>query len=138
MRIVAIVALTLIAGEAAAQDAPFLFDVLTKAPYRNAWTKLMKDVQPTPDWLLRFSKDYDGSSGQMTSATIEGKSYELYYVCEPQHCAGRRFEVMFEAASKRAYGALSFDGVPPAFYGDPTPAMQETLAKALKGQKIGG
>jgi hypothetical protein len=27
---------------------------------------------------------------------------------------------------------LSFDGQAPAFYGDPTPAMQAEMAKALK------
>jgi len=133
MRLVATIALCLLAGAAGAAEAGFLFDILPKAPYRDAWARLMKDVQPTPDWLLRFSKDYDGMSGQGASVTIDGKPYELYYVCEPQHCATRRFEALFEAGGKRAYGALGFEGAPPAFYGDPTPAMQEALSKALKG-----
>ena len=63
MRLVAILALSLVAGQASAQNGPYLFDVLMKGPYRTAWEKLMKQVQPTPDWLLRFSRDFDGVSG---------------------------------------------------------------------------
>jgi hypothetical protein len=133
MRFVAILAVTLIASAAGAQEGPFLFDVLLKPAYRNGWEKLLKDVQPTPDWLMEFSKTYNGVAGPMKSAAIGGKTYELYFVCKPHDCAARKFEVMFEAASKRAYGALGGDGAPPFFYGDPTPEMQDALTKAMKG-----
>ena len=133
MRFVALLAVTLIASAAGAQEGPFLFDVLLKPAYRNGWEKLMKDVQPTPDWLMEFSKTYNGVAGPMKPATIGGKTYELYFVCKPHDCAAKKFEVMFEAASKRAYGALGGDGVPPFFYGDPTPEMQDALTKAMKG-----
>ena len=133
MRLAALLALSLAAGPASAQNGPYLFDVLAKGPYRIAWDKLMKEVQPTPDWLLRFSKDFDGVSGQLVGTAIDGKAYELSFVCEPQHCSTRRFEVMFEVATKRAFGALSFDGEAPAFFGDPTPVMKEEMTKALKG-----
>jgi hypothetical protein len=133
MRLAAILTLSLAVGQASAQNGPYLFDILVKGPYRVAWEKLMKEVQPTPDWLLRFSKDFDGVSGQLVGTAIDGKAYELAFVCEPQHCKTRRFEVLFEVATKHAYGALSFDGETPAFYGDPTPAMKEEMTKALKG-----
>jgi Inhibitor of vertebrate lysozyme (Ivy) len=133
MRRIVIVALTLLSGAASAEESPYLFDMLAKGPYRISWEKLMKEVQPTPDWLLRFSKDFDGVSGQLIQVSIDGKSYRLAFVCEPQRCAQRRFEVMFDESTKKAYGALSFDGEAPAFYGDPTPAMQAEMSKALKG-----
>ena len=133
MRIVAPLAFTLIASAACAQETPYLFDVLLKPAYRAGWEKLMKEVQPTPDWLAQFSRNFDGVAGPMKSATIEGKAYEIYFVCKPHDCAAKKFEVMFEAASKRAYGALGGDGAPPFFYGAPTPAMQDALAAALKG-----
>ena len=133
MRFVALLAVTLIASAAGAQEGPFLFDVLLKPAYRNGWEKLMKDVQPTPDWLMEFSKTYNGVAGPMKPATIGGKTYELYFVCKPHDCAAKKFEVMFEAATKRAYGALGGASDQPAFYGAPNPAMQEALAKALKG-----
>lgn len=131
MRFVAFLAFVLTAGAARAQEGAFLFDVLPKPAYRMAWEKLMKEVQPTPDWLAQFSRNYDGVAGPMKPATIEGKPYELYFVCKPHDCAAKKFEVLFDVPSKRAYGALGGDGDPPFFYGDPTPAMQAALAAAL-------
>jgi hypothetical protein len=127
-----LVAFSLIAGPASAEES-YLFDVLPNSAYRLAWEKLMKEVQPTPDWLAQFNRNYDGVSGPMKAATIDGKSYELYFVCKPQDCAAKKFEVMFEAGGKRAYGALGGVSDPPYYFGDPTPALQAALAEALKG-----
>ena len=57
----------------------------------------MKEVQPTPDWLMQFNKNFDGASGEMVDVTIDGKPYQLSYVCKPTDCAGRKFEVLFDA-----------------------------------------
>jgi hypothetical protein len=122
----------LVAAPALAEDS-YLFDVLPKGAYRLAWEKLMKEVQPTPDWLRQFDRNYDGVSGPMKEETIDGKAYEFSFVCKPDECAARRFEVMFEAGGKRAYGALGGPGEPPAYYGDPSPPLQAALAEALKG-----
>jgi hypothetical protein len=133
MRSAALLAFCLSAGVAYGQSGPFLFDVLLKPSYRAAWEKLLKDVQPTPDWLVEFSQTLNGVAGPMKPATIDGKAYEFYFVCKPHDCAAKKFEVMFEAATKRAYGALGGASDPPAFYGAPPPAMQDALTKALKG-----
>ena len=106
MRIALPLVLALIASAACAEEAPFLFDVLRKPAYSGPWEKLMKDVQPTPDWLMQFNKNFDGEAGPMTALTIEGKPYELYFVCKPHACAARKFEVLFDVAGKRAFGAL--------------------------------
>ena len=111
----------------------FLFDALRARTYRAAWDKLMKDVQPTPDWLMQFNKNFDGLASQLVPITIDGKPYELAYVCKPTDCASRKFETLFEAGGARAYGALGGRDDPPAFYGDPAPALQAALAKAFKG-----
>jgi len=89
-------------------------------------------VQPTPDWLTQFSKNYDGVAGPLVATTIEGKAYELSFVCKPQDCASRKFEVLFDTANKRAYGALGGRDNAPAFFGAPTPAMQDALSRAFK------
>ena len=133
MRIAALLAFSLAAAGAYAQETSYLFDVLPKPAYHIAWDKLVKDVQPTPDWLMHFERNFDGVAGPMKPATIEGKPYELYFVCKPDDCAAKKFEVMFEAGGKRAYGALGGASDPPYFYGGPTPAMQEALTQALKG-----
>ena len=97
-----------------------------------SWERLIKEVQPTPDWLLHFDETIDGAAGEMKPITIDGKPYELSYVCKPEDCAGHKFEVLFEADGTRAYGALGGKDEPPAFFGSPSPAQQEALAKALQ------
>jgi hypothetical protein len=116
-----------------AAETQFLFDALRLPHYRMSWNKLLKEVQPTPDWLREFDRDYDGAAGQMIPVTIEGKDYQLSYVCKPTDCAGRKFEVLFDADGLRAFGALGGKDEDPAFFGAPTPAMQAALAKAVKG-----
>jgi hypothetical protein len=132
MRFAAIIAFTLVAAAAAAEETSFLFDALQNRAYRAAWEKLMKEVQPTPDWLLQFNKNFDGVASDLRPITIDGKSYQLSYVCKPQDCANRKFEVLFEAGGAHAYGALGGRTDEPAYFGDPTPAMQDALAKAVK------
>ena len=133
MRLAAILAVTLAAGAALADNASYLFDALQGGPYRVAWDKLMKDVQPTPDWLAQFNRNFDGVSGPFTTITIDGKTYLLSFVCKPQDCAARKFEVLFDADGANAYGAIGGRDQEPAFFGAPPPALQDVLAKAVKG-----
>ena len=62
----------------------------------------MKDVQPTPDWLVQFNRNFDGVAGEFKPITIEGKAYLLSFVCEPTNCASRKFEVLFDADGEHA------------------------------------
>ncbi len=133
MRLAAILAATLVAGSALADNASYLFDALQGGPYRVAWEKLMKDVQPTPDWLMQFNRNFDGVAGEFKTITVDGKPYLLSFVCEPKQCASRKFEVLFDIDGEHAWGALGGGGEPPEFYGEPPPAMQDALATAVKG-----
>jgi hypothetical protein len=133
MRSAALLAL-LFAVSAAAAEAPFLFDVLREPAYRTVWEKLMKEVQPAPDWLTQFNRNFDGVAGQIATLSIDGTDYEMSFVCKPQDCAAHKFEVLFDATSKKAYGALGGVGNSPAFYGAPPQAVQDALAAAIKGR----
>jgi hypothetical protein len=135
MRLAALFALPVLAlpALAGAAETSFLFDVLRFPHYRLSWNKLLKDVQPEPDWLREFDRNYDGAAGEVTPITIEGKEFQLSYVCNPTDCAAYKFEVLFDAEGIHAYGALGGKNDTPAFFGAPTPAMQEALAKAVKG-----
>ena len=127
-------ALVLLACGARAADNGFLFDALHgKTPYRASWDKLMKLVQPTPDWLVAFNRNFDGVASQITSLTIDGKPYEISFVCKPTECAAHKFAVLFDANGAHAYGALGGKDNDPAFFGDPSQAEQEALAKEVKG-----
>ena len=135
MRPAIVLAIVFSVAAAVADERAFLFDVLQKPAYRGAWEKLMKGVQPTPDWLMQFNKNLDGTAGQISTQTIDGKQYEMSFVCKPQECAAHKFEVLFDTASKKAYGALGGVDNAPAFYGAPAQALQDALAKAIKGAK---
>jgi len=123
-----------LAGAAQAGETEYLFDVLHgRTPYHASWDRLMKLVQPTPDWLAQFNRNFDGVSGRVSIVTIEGKQYEISFVCKPSDCAGHRFVVLFDPLGARAYGALGGKDNEPAFYGGPSPAEQDAMAKAVKG-----
>jgi hypothetical protein len=133
MRLAVSSALLLVAGAASAAEQVFLFDTLRLRPYHASWEKLVKDVQPTPDWLMQFNRNYDGASGEVTEIEVEGKKYQISYVCKPTDCKGHRFEVIFDEGGEHAYGALGGKDFPPEFYGKPGPDLQAALAKALQG-----
>jgi hypothetical protein len=134
MRLRLAFALIVLASAAnAAETEGFLFDALHgKTPYRASWEKLMKLVQPTPDWLVQFNKNFDGVAGQMTSLAIDGKPYEISFVCKPTDCGEHKFVVLFDAAGAHAYGALGGKDNAPAFFGSPTQPEQDAMAKAVK------
>jgi hypothetical protein len=124
----------LVSAAASAAEAGFLFDALHgKTPYHASWEKLMKLVQPTPDWLVQFNKNFDGVAGQMTTLTIDAKPYQISFVCKPTECAEHKFVVLFDATGEHAYGALGGKDNDPAFFGSPTQAEQEAMTKAVKG-----
>lgn len=133
MRLAALLALPLLAGTASAAEQPFLFDVLRQPHYKMSWEKLMKDVQPTPDWLMQFNRNFDGVAGQMEAITIDGKPYTMAFVCKPTDCAAHRFEVIFDADGAHAFGALGGKDNSPGFFGAPPQALQDALTKAIKG-----
>jgi hypothetical protein len=129
----ALLVASIASAAAAAEDGAFLFDALRERPYRTAWDKLMKEVQPTPDWLVQFNRNFDGVSGALTAVELGGKSFRQAFVCKPQDCAERKFEVIFDADATHAYGALGGRDDQPAFYGAPPPDVQDALAKRFKG-----
>ena len=132
MRLNLLLAAALVAGSAARAEEPaYLFDALRLWKYKMSWERLMKEVEPTPDWLLHFNT-FDGAAGEMKPVTVEGRPSMLSYVCKPEDCAGHKFEVLFDSDGARAYGALGGRGEPPAFYGKPSQAQQDTLSQALR------
>ena len=136
MRLSLSLALVILTGAANAAEAEmtFLFDALHgKTLYHASWEKLMKLVQPTPDWLVHFNRNFDGVASQITSLTIDGKPYEISFVCKPTDCAAHKFVVLFDANGAHAYGALGGKDNDPAFFGDPSPAEQDAMTKAVKG-----
>jgi Inhibitor of vertebrate lysozyme (Ivy) len=134
MRFSLTLAFVVLAGAAAAAEMEFLFDVLHgKTAYHGSWDRLMKLVQPTPDWLAQFNRNFDGVAGEVANLTIDGKPYTMSFVCKPSDCAGHKFVVLFDASGAHAFGALGGKDNDPAFFGAPSRAEQDAMAKAVKG-----
>ena len=134
LRFSPVLAFVILATSARAADTEFLFDALHgRTPYRASWEKLMKLVSPTPDWLIAFNRNFDGVASQITTVTIDGKPYEISFVCKPTDCAAHKFVVLFDADGAHAYGALGGKDNDPAFFGGPSQAEQEAMAKEVKG-----
>lgn len=131
MRLVLVLALAA-AGAAQVEEPGFLVDALRMPRYRASWEKLYKIVQPTPDWLVNFEKNFDGASGGMKGVTVGGKPYKLSFVCKPEDCVGHKFAVLFDADGSHAFGALGGGGEPPAFFGAPSAPEQEALSAGLQ------
>jgi len=132
MRMTVVAAALLAAGAAHAEEPGFLFDALRLPRYHMAWDRLVKDVEPTPDWLRNFSHNFDGAAGELKTVTIDGKPFRLSYVCKPEDCAGHKFEVLFDETGAKAFGALGGKDEPPAFFGNPSPAQQDALTRAIR------
>jgi hypothetical protein len=124
-------ALALTSSAARAEEPGYLFDALRLVKFKLSWERLVKTVEPIPDWLMNFNKNYDGAAGAMTPVTVGGKPYRLSYVCEPENCAAHKFAVLFDADGSHAFGALGGNDAPPAFFGKPAPAEEEALAQAF-------
>ena len=135
MRFLMTLAACLAAAPAFAEEPAYLFDALQArgSAYRASWDKLMKDVQPTPDWLVQFNRNFDGDSGNMIPVTIAGKPYAISFVCKPTDCAARKFVVMFDAGGAHALGALGGRGETPEFFGAPSKDEQDALTKGFTG-----
>ncbi len=131
MRTIVLIAALAVCGAAKAEEPGFLFDALRNSHFRISWDRLVKTVQPTPDWLMRFQRDFEGAAGEMKAITIDGKPYKLSYVCKPEDCLGHKFAVLFDAEGVHAWGALGGKDEPPAFFGAPSAAEQDALNKAL-------
>ena len=131
IRTLTALAACLIGTSALAADHAFLFDALQDHVYRAAWDKLLKDVQPTPDWLVQFNRNFDGDSGNMAPVTIGGKPYQISFVCKPTDCSARKFVVMFDGSGAHAFGALGGKDSSPEFFGAPSKDEQDALAKGF-------
>ncbi len=91
----------------------------------------MKHVQPTPDWLVQFNKNFDGVAGQIMPRHDRRQALRAVLRLQAADCAGHKFDVLFDAGGARAFGALGGKDNAPAYFGAPSPAEQEALAKAL-------
>ena len=81
----------------------------------------MKLVQPTPDWLVQFNKDFDGVAGQTANLTLDGKPYKLSFVCKPNDCEEPQVRRAVRRQRRARLRRARRQGRAPAFFGEPSP-----------------
>ena len=118
----------LLAFPALAADGEYLFDVLKKPAYKQAWTAMMASGKP-PAWLTTFTRGGNGVSSPGEALTIEGQRYEFGNVCKPHDCGDNMFHVIFMPGGGRAWGVLMENGAL-RYFGNPSPAQRAALEKS--------
>ena len=102
-------------------------------PITPSWDRLMKLVQPTPDWLVRFNKNFDGVAGQIsdrrpstarTTSCPSSASRPIARAISSSCCSTPTARTPLARSAART--------IDPAFFGTPSPAEQEAMAKAVK------
>jgi hypothetical protein len=65
----------------AADDGPYLFDLLKQPAYLSAW-KAMLAGESVPSWVGKYAKTFDGPSSPSKTVTVGGQAYTLGWVCK--------------------------------------------------------
>lgn len=115
--------------DAWAQNGPYLFDLLKRPAYRQAWNAALSGAD-APQWLTAFGRGGNGVATPSSTITIEGQTYEVASVCKPHDCGDNQFYALFVRGGAKAWGLLQENGRPPRFFGAPSPAQRAALIKA--------
>jgi hypothetical protein len=109
---------------------PFLFELLPKPNYSQAWHALFVGEQHVDDWLAKYAETLDGPSSPGTTIKLSGISYETGNVCKAHDCGDNRFYVLFAPTGSKAWGLLLKDGNAERFFGDPDDEKKNALRAA--------
>jgi hypothetical protein len=101
--------LLLLAPGFAAEDGPYLFDLLKQPPYLAAWNGMLKGAS-LPGWVKSYAKSFDGPSAPSKTVTVGGKAYTLGWVCKAHDCGDNQLHVLFAPRANQAWGLLTTSG----------------------------
>ncbi len=102
-----VLAVLLLAAPAAyaADDGPYLFDLLKQPAYLASWKAMLKGEQ-VPAWVASYAKTFDGPSSPSKTVTVGGQAYMLGWVCKAHDCGDNQLHVLFAPQGKQAWGLL--------------------------------
>jgi hypothetical protein len=107
-RFAILVALVLATAAQAAE--PYLFELLKQQPYRASWDALLNAENDLPDWVIEFSKSYDGVASPSQIIRLNGSDFRFASVCKPHDCPGNDLNVLFGPGGQPAWALLNDDG----------------------------
>lgn len=116
--------------KSALDPEPYLFDLLAKLNYREAWDALFLGEQDVDEWLAQYAETTDGPSSPGTTIKLSGSSYQICNVCKTGDCGDNMFYVLFAQDGSKAWGLLLRDGNVERFFGDPDEEKKNALRTA--------
>jgi hypothetical protein len=120
-----------LACSAAAADLPYLTDRLANPTYRATLDNLLRG-KPTTAWLRTYLATKNGVDRPGAMVSAQGKSYELYAVCEPHNCGGNFLYVLYRPGGAAAVALLTRENAIDQFFGNPSEAEKALLSQASK------
>ncbi|MDO5058677.1 MAG: Ivy family c-type lysozyme inhibitor [Neisseria sp.] len=73
----------------------YLFDVVTKQPYKSVWHKdIWLQASKTRGLEMGWVKGAQGVSGPLENVTVGGTKYRRATLCEPHNCASNQMYIL--------------------------------------------
>jgi hypothetical protein len=111
---------------AAAQEGPYLFDLLKQPSYLSAWKAMLKG-ETVPAWVANYAKTFDGPSTPAKDVPVGGETYTLGWVCKAHDCGDNQLYVLFSPGGNQAWGLLIAAGDQRQWLGGPDAAIQAAI-----------
>lgn len=108
----------------------YLYDILRKPQYRQAWLAFFSGEQNVDDWLSQYANTFDGSASPVTTIELGGSHYQISNVCKTHDCGDNKFYVLFAQDGSKAWGLLLKNGKIERFFGSPDDDLKNALRTA--------
>lgn len=126
MATIAAIGLLLAPLRAAAQSAPYLFDLLKRPAFRKSFDALFADERNVDEWIVIFQKTDNGVCGPSKRLQAGGTIYVLADVCKPRDCGDNHLVILFSESGSRA-SALLRSPRGQRWFGTPDPQERAVL-----------
>jgi inhibitor of lysozyme (Ivy) len=115
----------------AAQEGPYLYDLLSDASYLSAWNGMLAG-EDVPDWVSGYATDFNGPTSPSSEVPVGGEMHTLAWVCKAHDCGDNQLYVLFAPGGAQAWGYLITGGDHTRFLGGPNAAIQDVLLNAVR------
>jgi len=114
----------------AANDGPYLYELLKKPSCRRAWNAMVSGSPGVPTWVKAYARTFDGPSSASKTLALPDGRYLLAWVCKTHDCYDNQLNVVFSPSCRKAWGLLRVPDRPGVWLGAPPGAVQAALSKS--------
>lgn len=125
-----LVVLGLGAAPVAAQESPYLPDLMKQPAYFAAW-KTMVAGETLPAWVNTFTKTQNAVAAPVKAIPVAGQAYTLGWICKPHDCGGNEVYALFAPDARQAW-ALLISGDQRRWLGNPDAAVQAAILSGVQ------